>query len=113
MTVEVTKQSASAPNNVLLAINAEFTPKTFGENIEAFTLDVIITATPALDVSSEGAWLETLNLEPLTETVTISSDEFIACRGQVVYGRGHQFAPTIPRNQQYLYTFTNEIQVRN
>ena len=113
MIVSVEKQSASGANNILLVINAEFTPKTFGENIEEFNLDIIITADPALDVSNEQAWSETINLEPLTETVTIHSSEFIACRGKVVYGRGHHFAPIIPSNQQYLYTFVCEFQVRN
>jgi len=113
MDVTVERQSASGANNILLAINAEYTPKTFGENIEEFYLDIIITADPALDVSSEQTWLETVNLDPVTETVTIHSSEFIACRGRVVYGRGHHFAPIIPSNQQYLYTFVCEFQVRN
>lgn len=113
MTVTVEKQTTGNAEHILLAINAAFTPKTFGENIEAFTLDIIITATPAIDVSSEQTWLETVNLTPLTETVSIPSSEFIACRGEVVYGRGYRFTPIIQGNQQHLYTISHEIQVRN
>ena len=112
MIVSVEKQDASSANNISLVINAEFTPKTFGENIEEFNLDIIITATPMVDVSSEQDWLESVNLDQVTETKTINSSQFTPCRDKMVYGLGHRFAPNIPRNQQHLYVITHEIQVR-
>jgi len=109
--VTVERQSAFSIDHILLTIDAQHSAS-FGENIEPFVLDIIITALPVTDVTNEELWLYTTNLYEVTETVSISSSEFVACNGKMVYSKGHAFTSIIHTEYQRFYTFTHEIRIR-
>ena len=122
MKVDVAKQDSwyvvhssvfieSEGDAMAIAIHAAYYPNTWGEIIEPFKLDVFVTATPSLDVSSEENWLHTISLEPLNQTYTISSDEFFDCQGVMTYGLGHVFPPLIPEEDQHLYVLSHSFEV--
>ena len=77
VTVSVT-ENGQYQGNPSFAINAEYTPETFGENIEEFAVEITVTATS--------------NSQPtVTKIITLRNNDFKACRGEMVHGLGYHF----------------------
>jgi len=91
------------------AIHADYTPDTWGENIEDFAVEIIVTATPVTDVSNEAAWLESMNQPTFTKIVTLHNSDFIACNGSMVHGLGYHFDSQETGNGTYILSYTKRM----
>jgi len=91
------------------SINAEYTPENFGENIEDFGVEIIVTATPVTDLSTESDWLDSIDRPTLTKIVTLHNDDFIACRGEMVHGLGYHFDKVDNAQGYYNITYTKRM----
>ena len=91
------------------AINAEYTPDTFGENIEDFAVEIVITATPVTNVSSEADWLISIAQPTFTRVIILHNDDFIACKSKMVHGLGYHFDSQENSSGAYNITYTKRM----
>ena len=91
------------------AIHAEYTPDTFGENIEDFAVEIVITATPVTNVSIEADWLVSVEQPTFTRVITLHNEDFIACGGKMVHGLGYHFNSQENSSGAYNITFTKRM----
>ena len=91
------------------AINAEYTPDNFGENIEDFAVEIVITATSITNVSSESDWLVSMEQPTFTRVITLHNEDFIACNGKMVHGLGYHFNSQENSNGAYNITYTKRM----
>jgi len=91
------------------AINAEYTPDNFGDNIKDFAVEIVITATPVIDVTDEAEWLKSINRPTLTRIVTLHNNDFKACRGTMVHGLGYHFNSQETTQGAYTLSYTKRM----
>lgn len=91
------------------AINAEYTPDNFGENIEDFAVEIVITATPVTNVSSEADWLISMAQPTFTKVIILHNDDFIACKSKMVHGLGYHFDSQENSSGAYNITYTKRM----
>jgi hypothetical protein len=91
------------------AINAEYTPDNFGENIEDFAVEIVITATPVTNVSSEADWLISMAQPTFTRVIILHNDDFIACKSKMVHGLGYHFDSQENSSGAYNITYTKRM----
>ena len=91
------------------AINAEYTPDNFGENIEDFAVEIVITATPVTNVSSEADWLISIAQPTFTRVIILHNDDFIACKSKMVHGLGYHFDSQENSSGAYNITYTKRM----
>jgi hypothetical protein len=91
------------------AINAEYTPDNFGENIEDFAVEIVITATPVTNVSSEANWLISMAQPTFTRVIILHNDDFIACKSKMVHGLGYHFDSQENSSGAYNITYTKRM----
>jgi len=95
--VNVNKQSTYNINHLSFVVNADYEGD-FGVNYEDFVVEIIVTATA-------------LNKPTLTQIITLTQDNFIACQSKMVHGLGYKFDAVTYADQQldYLITHTKTI----
>jgi hypothetical protein len=91
------------------AINAEYTPDNFGENIKDFAVEIVITATPVTNVSSEADWLISMAQPTFTKVIILHNDDFIACKSKMVHGLGYHFDSQENSSGAYNITYTKRM----
>jgi len=96
-------------NQPAFAINAEYIPDNFGENIEEFAVEIVITATPITNVSSEDDWLVSMEQPTFTRVITLHNEDFIACNGKMVHSLGYHFNSQETSNGDYSITYTKRM----
>ena len=108
--VRVGRQNSFNTEHLSFVINAEYEGD-FGVNYEDFVLEIIVTATPIVNVSSEEEWIESVSKPTLTQIITLTQDNFTACQGKMVHGIGYKFNDVTKLNQQsgYILSFTKSV----
>tara|TARA_R110001632_G_scaffold70752_1_gene164611 strand:- start:7763 stop:8125 length:363 start_codon:yes stop_codon:yes gene_type:complete len=80
-------------NKPAFSIHAEYTPDTFGEKIEEFAVEIIVTGTPA-----------DTNNQVITKVVTLTNKDFTACNSKMVHGLGYYFDSGTTLNYSITHT---------
>ena len=83
-------------NRPAFSIHAEYTPDTFGEKIEEFAVEIVVTGTPT-----------DTNKQVITKIITLTNEYFTACNGKMVHGLGYYFDSGTDSN--YTITHTKQI----
>ena len=69
-------------------IDIETEPFTYDED---FYIELVLLAKPIVCLASEECWLESLNEPIYVKSVVLTCDDFILCKGKLVYRLAHRF----------------------
>lgn len=69
---------------------------------EDFYIELVMLAKPITSLVSEKDWVESIELPTYYKSVILTCDDFILCRGRLIYCLGHQFEQEFDSSGYYL-----------
>jgi hypothetical protein len=72
-------------------------------------VEIVITATPVTNVSSEADWLISIAQPTFTRVIILHNDDFIACKSKMVHGLGYHFDSQENSSGAYNITYTKRM----
>ena len=86
-------------NTMSFVIDIETAPFDYDED---FYIELVMIAKPITSLISEEDWIESIELPTYYKSVILTCDDFILCRGKLVYHLGHQFEQEFDSSGYYL-----------